>query len=136
MACRAAPASTESAGPGNCANPATTEARERKADRMDVTLRFSYEAADKIQRRYPADSITSTAPACAPLAPLRTSSCADDNFFLHKGHDQTAIESLDKSKFRSRCHRMQRTKWHKKLCCHCFWQKADRSEEHTSELQS
>src|SRR5664279_2606634 len=50
MACRPAPASTESAGPGNCANPATTGARARKADRMDVTLRFSYEAADKIQR--------------------------------------------------------------------------------------
>src|ERR1039458_10376943 len=50
MACRPAPASTESAGPCNCANPATTEARARKADRMDVTLRFSYEAADKIQR--------------------------------------------------------------------------------------
>src|ERR1035438_5971381 len=50
IACRPAPASTESAGPGNCANPATTDARTRKADRMDVTLRFSYEPAGKIQR--------------------------------------------------------------------------------------
>src|ERR1035437_9833097 len=50
MSCRPEPASTESAGPCNCANPATTEARARKADRMDVTLRFSYEDADKIYR--------------------------------------------------------------------------------------
>src|ERR1019366_3987686 len=50
MAWRAAPASTVSAGPGNCANPATTETKASKADRMDVTLRFSYEATDKIQR--------------------------------------------------------------------------------------
>src|ERR1035438_2121455 len=50
MACRPAPASTESAGPGTCANPAATEARARKGDRQDVRHRFSYEAADKIQR--------------------------------------------------------------------------------------
>src|ERR1019366_9560056 len=47
MACRPERAPTDSAGPCNCANPATTEARARKADRMDVTLRFSYEAPDK-----------------------------------------------------------------------------------------
>src|ERR1017187_9579226 len=53
MACRPAPASTDSAGPTNCATPATTETKPRKADRMDVTLRFSYEAPDKIQQVTP-----------------------------------------------------------------------------------
>src|ERR1035441_7323350 len=49
----------------------------------------------------------------------KTSSCADDNFFLDKGHDPTSIDSLDKRKIRQLSYRMQRLRWHKKLQCHC-----------------
>lgn len=38
---------------------------------------------------------------CAALERPKISSCADDNFFLDKGHDQILIDSLDKSKFHS-----------------------------------
>src|SRR5208283_1369923 len=52
----------------------------------------------------------------------KTSSGADDSFFLDRGHYPAAIDSLDKNKFRSRCHRIQTPRWHKKTRCHCFWQ--------------
>src|SRR5450759_4152968 len=40
-------ASTESAGPGCCANPARTAARQRKAVRRDITPTFSSKARPK-----------------------------------------------------------------------------------------
>src|ERR1035441_3559538 len=65
------------------------------------------------------DLVWQSAITCEALERPKTSSCADDNFFLDKGHDPTSIDSLDKSKFRSRGYRMQRLRWHKKLQCHC-----------------
>ena len=102
--------------PSNIRQPPVTSNHSVPGSRVDVGVEV--EGAKTMPETGQSDLVWQSAITCAALKRPKTSSCADDNFFLDKGHDPTSIDSLDKRKFRSRHYRMQRLRWHKKLQCH------------------